>query len=259
MSRLFLIPTPLGNINKDDAGYSQPPILNSQFSILNSLRHFIVENVRTARRALRLMGYTASFDDTVFFELNEHTPDEALASFLEPLAEGHDMGLMSEAGVPCIADPGARIVALAQKMSAGHRPILNSQFSIEIVPLVGPCSIILGLMGSGFNGQNFAFLGYLPFDAKQRQETLKRIEQGIFRHDQTQILIETPYRNNKLLAELATKMPPETLICVARDLTLPTQSIRVLPARQWLQQKSTTGGSPEDLNKHYCVFLLYKS
>ena len=246
MSRLFLIPTPLGNINKDDAGYSQPPILNSQFSILNSLRHFIVENIRTARRALRLMGYTASFDDTVFFELNEHTPDEALASFLQPLAEGHDMGLMSEAGVPCIADPGARIVALAQQFS-----ILNSQFSIEIVPLVGPCSIILGLMGSGFNGQNFAFLGYLPFDAKQRQETLKRIEQGIFRHDQTQILIETPYRNNKLLAELATKMPPETLICVARDLTLPTQSIRVLPARQWLQEEI-------DLNKHYCVFLLYK-
>ena len=245
MSRLFLIPAPLGNINKDAASCLH--IHTFTHSSIQDIRHFIVENVRTARRVLRLMGYTASFDDTVFFELNEHTPDEALASFLEPLAEGNDMGLMSEAGVPCIADPGARIVALAQ------------QRSIEVVPLVGPCSIILGLMASGFNGQNFAFLGYLPFDIKQRQETLKRIEQGIFRYDQTQILIETPYRNNKLLAELATKMPPETLICVARDLTLSTQSIRTLPARQWLQNNNTTCGSPDDLNKHYCVFLLYKS
>lgn len=238
MSRLYLIPAPLGNINKDAA-----PELSTQNSelktLLPSLRHFIVENIRTARRTLRLMGYTASFDETVFHELNEHTSEEAIASYLNPLAEGHDMGLMSEAGVPCIADPGARIVALAQ------------QRGIEVVPLVGPCSLILGLMASGFNGQNFAFHGYLPFDAKQRSALLARIEQGIFRHDQTQILIETPYRNNKLLAELASKMPAETLICVACDLTLPTQSIRTLPARQWLD-------TPLDLNKHYCVFLLYK-
>ena len=113
-------------------------------------------------------------------------------------------------------------------------------------------------MASGFNGQNFAFLGYLPFDARQRQEALARIEQAIFRHNQTQILIETPYRNNRLLAELATKMPPETLICVATDLTLPTQSIRVLPARQWLQPPTANSQQPPDLNKHYCVFLLYK-
>lgn len=234
MAALFLIPAPLGNINKD-AEPAQCTGID-----LGRCRHFIVENIRTARRSLRHMGYTASFDETVFFELNGHTPEESIASYLKPIAEGYDVGLMSEAGVPCIADPGARIVAIAR------------QQGIRVVPLVGPCSIILGLMASGFNGQNFAFLGYLPFDTRQRQETLTRMEQGIFRHDQTQILIETPYRNDRLLAELASKMPKETLICVACDLTLPTESVTTLPARQWLE-------NPPDLNHHYCVFLLYKN
>lgn len=234
---LLLFPVPIGSDEIDRC----IPAYNCE--MLNTCRHFIVENTRTARRSLKRMRYTGVIDETEFWELNEHTTEKELATLNERLLaldrQGGNVGIMSEAGVPCIADPGARVVAHAQ------------QHGITVVPLVGPSSLLLGLMASGFNGQNFAFRGYLPIEPRKRQRVLSDIVQGIFRNDQTQILIETPYRNNKLLAELAATMPPEALICVACDLTLPTQEIRTLPARRWL-------ALPPDLNKRYCVFLLYK-
>ena len=234
---LLLFPVPIGS---DETDRCIPPY---NCEMLNTCRHFIVENTRTARRNLKHMGYTGAINQTEFYELNEHTTEKELSTLNAQLStlnsQGLNIGLMSEAGVPCIADPGARVVAYAQRNG------------IPVVPLVGPSSLLLGLMASGFNGQNFAFRGYLPIEPRKRQRVLSDIVHGTFRNDQTQILIETPYRNNKLLAELAATMPPEALICVACDLTLPTQEIRTLPARRWL-------ASPPDLNKRYCVFLLYK-
>lgn len=204
-----------------------------------SLRYFIAENVRTARRFLRRCDPAIEIDPLVFFTLNTHTRPEQLAEMLAPMAEGHDMGLISEAGCPAIADPGADIVALAR--GRGYR----------VVPMVGPSSIILGLMSSGFNGQSFAFCGYLPIDARRRAERLKTMEHRIRREDQTQIFIETPYRNNRLIAELAKTMPGDLRLAAACNLTAPDASTTVLTLGEWARRKY-------DYDKRPTIFLLYK-
>ena len=233
MAKLILFPVPIGS---DDPDTSLPPYNRE---LLNTCHTFIVENIRTARRNLIRMGYTAPIDDVTFFELNEHTPSLDISHYLDPIAQGENIGLMSEAGIPCVADPGNLITSMAQRNG------------IEIMPLIGPCSIMLALMASGFNGQNFTFNGYPPIDEKKRATLLHTLEQRIHRDNQTQIFIEAPYRNDKLLQFLATHLQPITRICVATDITLPTQYIRTRLARQWRTD-------PPQLNKRPTIFLLYK-
>ena len=233
MAKLILFPVPIGSDNPDT---SLPPYNRE---VLNTCHIFIVENTRTARRHLKMMGYTTPLDDVTFLELNEHTSPFEIAHYLDPIAQGHDIGLMSEAGTPCVADPGSLITAMAQRNG------------IEILPLVGPNSIILALMASGFNGQNFTFNGYPPIDEKSRNALIRTLEQRIHRDNQTQIFIEAPYRNDKLLHFFASRLQPITRICVACDITLPTQYIRTRLARQWLT-------APPELHKRPTIFLLYK-
>ncbi len=232
-AKLILFPVPIGDSPVDLA----LPTYNRD--MLNTCRYFIVEDTRTARRNLKRMGYDGNIDETIFLELNEHTAETDILHYLDPVAEGHNVGLMSEAGLPCIADPGSLITAMAHRQG------------IEILPLVGPSSIFLALMASGFNGQNFAFNGYPPIDGNKLAVSLKNIETHIYRDSQTQIFIEAPYRNDKLLAFFAARLMPTTRICVACDLTLPTQYIRTRMARLWLTD-------PPQLHKRPAIFLLYK-
>ena len=185
------------------------------------------------------MDRSINIDELTFFELNQHTNLNEISSFLEPLRQGHDMGIISEAGCPAIADPGADVVALAQKEG------------IRVVPLVGPSSIFLSLMASGFNGQSFAFHGYLPIEKKQRSEKLKQLERRVYGEQQTQIFIETPYRNNQLVLELIQTLQPNTKLCIAVDITAPTESIKTKTLAQWKKQL------PE-LHKRPCIFLIYQ-
>lgn len=212
---------------------------------LDSCRTFIVEDLRTARRNLHLMGYGFPLEETQFFELNEHTDAADIAHYLDDAFDGRNVGLMSEAGLPCVADPGTLITDMAQRRG------------IEIVPLVGPSSLLMALMASGFNGQNFAFNGYLPYDKSRRAAALRQMEQRIYREHQTQLLIEAPYRNDKLLAELARTLQPTTRICVACDIMLPTQFIRTMDARRWTEPP-LADGVPVTFNKRNTVFLLYQ-
>ncbi|MCH5346997.1 MAG: SAM-dependent methyltransferase [Muribaculaceae bacterium] len=202
------------------------------------VRHYIVENVRTARRFLRRCDPAAAIDEMAFSVLNRHTTAEEISMMLDPMADGHDMAVISEAGCPAIADPGADVVAIAQ--ARGYR----------VVPLVGPSSIIMSLMGSGFNGQSFAFLGYLPIDARERTERLKEMERRIKVERQTQIFIETPYRNNRLIAELVKALPGRVLLCVASDITGPAQSIVTRPLSWWAKARYNYDKIPT-------IFLLY--
>lgn len=236
--KLILFPVSIGaEIEASLPAYNQ--------AWLNRCHIFIVEEVRTARRNLIKMGYQHPMDEVTFLELNEHTREEEMADYLDPIEQGEHIGLMSEAGMPCIADPGSLITRKAQLLG------------IEMVPLVGPSSLLLALMGSGFNGQNFAFAGYLPIDAAERQSRLRTMEQRIYKESQTQIIIEAPYRNDKLLKELSSKLQPTTLICVACDIMLPTQYLRTLPARQW-GVLLDDADKPLSFHKRPAIFLLYR-
>ena len=201
---------------------------------------FIVEELRTARRLLRKIGYKKSFDEVTFFVLNEHTTDEELKDCLLPVKEGKDIFLMSEAGLPCVADPGSKAVLLAQRQD------------IDIVPLTGPSSIYMSLMASGFNGQNFSFLGYLPVKDSDREKRLRQIEERCYRENQTQIFIEAPYRNDKMFASMMKVLNNDTLLCIATDITSPYQSIKTRRISDWKKQKDFTIG------KKNTIFLLYK-
>ena len=192
----------------------------TNIALIREVKYFVVEELRTARRFLKACDKSIDIDSLQFSVLNEHTSPGEVEAMLGPALEGFDIGIISEAGCPAVADPGADLVAAAQRKG------------VEVVPLVGPSSILLALMASGFNGQSFTFEGYLPIDAGRRSEALNRIIAGARRHH-THIFIETPYRNNKLVSELATKLPAEMLMCVAADITGPTQSIRTMPAREW--------------------------
>lgn len=231
--KLILFPVPIG---ADDIALSLPA---ANQELMASCRTFIVEELRTARRFLKKAGYPHPIDDTVLFELNEHTSPEDIGGYLDAINRGENMGLLSEAGLPCVADPGAMITRIAQRRG------------IEVVPLVGPSSLMLALMASGFNGQSFAFNGYLPVDKAKRATAIRRLEERLHREHQTQLFIEAPYRNNQLLEALANTLSPQTMICVASDLTLPTQQIRSFTAAAWRKEREHF-----NLHKRNTVFLI---
>lgn len=230
---LYLIPTVLGTCAIDAV------IPAENMRIIRHIRHFIVENIRTTRRYLRQIDPAFDIENSVFTELNRHTEPAAIAPMLQPLLDGYDVGVISEAGCPAIADPGANIVAIAQERG------------LRVQALVGPSSILLGLMASGFNGQNFAFNGYLPIDKNARLHRIKELEHRAMVEGQTQIFIETPYRNTMLVADLARVLQPRTLLCIAAGLTTPNEKVRTLPARLWMQQ------SLDFLHKTPAIFLIF--
>lgn len=229
--RLYLFPVPMGDTPVADV----VPARNIE--LLRSVRYFVVENLRSARRFLRAASRDIVIDDLHFEELSEHTPSTAVEAMLAPLAEGFDVGVVSEAGCPAVADPGADLVAAAQRRG------------YEVVPLVGPSSILLSLMGSGSNGQSFTFHGYLPIEAAARSRAIRDMEREARRHSRTQIFIETPYRNNRLLAELTAALAPDTRLCVAADITGPRQSIITRTAARWREARC-------DYSKIPAIFLI---
>lgn len=230
---LYLIPVQLSD---GDLTQVLPQV---NFALVREIRHFVVENVRSARRFLKKCDRDINIDALTFYELNRHTKPEEVESFLAPLVHGEPVGVISEAGCPAVADPGADLVAIAQRKG------------LRVKPLVGPSSILMGLMGSGFNGQSFAFVGYLPIEAGARARKLKEMEQRIAREDQTQIFIETPYRNASLLADLVKHLPQQLRLCVASDITGPAEQIITRTIGQWAAR-------PEKLEKVPTIFLLYK-
>ncbi len=233
MPNLYLIPTTLGESSLERI----MPTFNYQ--IINDLQYFVVEDIRTARRFLKKVNREIDIDKLTFFILNQHTSPQELSSFLKPMFEGHNMGIISEAGCPAIADPGADVVAIAQ------------QNNFNVVPLIGPSSILLSLMASGFNGQSFAFVGYLPIQPTDRSKMLRKLESRAISEDQSQIFIETPYRNMKLLEEIIQTCQPSTRLCIAVDITLDTEFIKTKTVKDWKTQLP-------DLNKRPCIFLIYK-
>lgn len=230
---LYLIPVTLG----DTPLHNVLPQYNSD--IIAGIRHFIVEDIRSARRFLRKVDAQFDIDGSQFFELNKHTSPEAVAGYLKPLVEGKPMGVISEAGCPAVADPGADVVAIAQRKG------------LKVVPLVGPSSIILSVMASGFNGQSFAFNGYLPIKPDERAKKLRQLEQRVYAEEQTQIFIETPYRNAKTIEDIIAVCRPQTKLCIAANLTCEGEYARTRTVKEWK-------GKVPDLSKIPCIFLLYK-
>ena len=230
---LYLLPVTLGDtpIEKVLPSYNREIILN--------INHFIVEDVRSARRFLKKVDSSVDIDRLTFYELNKHTRPEAVSGYLQPLVEGNSMGVISEAGCPAVADPGADVVAVAQRKG------------LKVVPLVGPSSIILSVMGAGFNGQNFACNGYLPIEPGERTRRLKELESRVYQENQTQLFIETPYRNRKLMEDILHICRPQTRLCIAANITCEGEYIRTRTVKEW------KGHLPE-LDKIPCIFLIYK-
>lgn len=231
MSKLYLIPSPLGD--NDPAEVLPQPVL----AMLPQLSCFVVEEVRTARRFLSRAGLRGHIDELEFHTLNEHTT-EAEVEALAELFTRTDVGLISEAGLPAVADPGAALVALC------HRK------GIEVVPFVGPSSLMLALMASGLNGQTFAFCGYIPAKTEERRTALLALEKRSSRLKESEIIIETPYRNDAMLSDMLRILSPSTRVCVAADITLPTQTIRTMSVAQWRRQEAFSVG------KRPCVFII---
>lgn len=230
---LYLIPNLLGDTPVEQV---LPPY---NHEIIMGIRHFIVEDVRTARRFLKLVDRSIDIDQLTFYTLNKHTNPEEVASMLKPLEEGSPMGVISEAGCPAVADPGADVVAIAQRKG------------LQVIPLVGPSSIILAVMGSGFNGQSFAFNGYLPIEPEERIKVLKKLEQRAYTENQTQLFIETPYRNAKMMADILKACRPQTHLCIAAGLTTKDEYIKTRTVKEWI-------GHLPQLEKKPCIFLIYK-
>jgi 16S rRNA (cytidine1402-2'-O)-methyltransferase len=228
--KIYLIPSFLGEDNTD--------IIPQQIKdVVQTLDVFIVEQARTARRYLRAIGFKKNFDTEVaIYEMDKHAKSVSYDTLLKDISIGKSVGVISEAGSPCIADPGNEVVAHAHKRG------------IEVVPLVGPNAILLALIGSGFNGQQFTFNGYLPLTTPERIKKIKQLEAGLG-NGTTQLFMETPFRNQKLLDELVRTCHPDTKLCIACDLTLPTQFIRTQKIADWKK-------SPPNLHKRYCVFVL---
>lgn len=229
--RLYLIPSPLGD--NDPAEVIPAPVLNS----LEGFRTFVVEEVRTARRYLSRAGLKGKIGELEFHELNEHTDAATVEGYLKLFDNGNDVALISEAGLPAVADPGAQLVALAH----AH--------GITVVPAVGPSSLMLALMASGLNGQSFAFCGYIPAKTEERRSRLRTLEKVSAQLKQTQILIETPYRNDSLFADILSVCSAATKVCVAADITLPDAYIKTMKVAQWKKAGLQIGKRP-------CVFLI---
>ena len=228
---LYLLPVTLG----ETAIETVLPSYNKE--IIGGIKHFIVEDVRSARRFLKKEDI--DIDSLTFYVLNKHTSPEDISGYLKPLQSGMSMGVISEAGCPAVADPGADVVAIAQSRN------------LKVVPLVGPSSIILAVMASGFNGQSFAFHGYLPIEQIDRVKTIKYLEQRIYNENQTQLFIETPYRNNKMAEDLLRNCRPQTKLCIAANITCEEEYIKTKTIKEWQ-------GKLPDLSKIPCIFLIYK-
>jgi len=228
---LYLIPNSLGT---DDPGIFLPPSVRS---LIPELRYLIVENRRNARRYLKRVDRSIDIDRLTFFELNKHTPPREIPSFLHPLHEGHSVGMISEAGLPGVADPGAVVVRLAHEAF------------VPVKPLTGPSSLMLALMASGLNGQSFRFTGYLPVKRAERVKAVKELEQRAKKQDETQIFIETPYRNEALLEDILASCHGATNLCIAADLTLDGEMVKTQPIGEWRKKKPA-------LHKRPAVFLI---
>ena len=231
--KLYLIPSPLGD--NDPAEVIPGPTLE----LLKRISTYVVEEARTVRRYLSRAGLKGHIEELRMVELNEHSTSEEVEAMLSLFDDGCDVGLISEAGLPAVADPGAALVELC------HRK------GIEVVPQVGPSSLMLALMGSGLNGQSFAFRGYLPAKTDERRTAIREVEKLSGSLHQTQIFIETPYRNDSLLADLLQCLNPSTRLCIAADLTLERQTILSKSVGEWKKSGFTVGKRP-------CVFLILK-
>lgn len=230
---LYLIPVTLGNTPIEQV----LPAYNKQ--VICNIRHFIVEEVRTARRFLKQVDRDINIDELTFYPMGKHADAASFSKYLDALRNGEDMGVISEAGCPAVADPGADVVAIAQ-----HE-------GLKVVPLVGPSSILLAVMGSGFNGQSFAFHGYLPIAPTDRAKRLKQLESRSAAEHQTQLFIETPYRNHKIIADILSACNPRTRLCIASGLTTEKEYICSKTVKEWKQV------SPPDLNKIPTIFAIY--
>ena len=242
---LYLIPNTLGSTEHSDDALAH--IIPEQVRATTArLDYFVAENAKTARAFLKLIAIkhplAKPLQEITIAELNVNTPAAALAGLLAPLLAGQDAGLVSEAGVPAVADPGADLVRLAH------------QHGITVKPLVGPSSLLLAVMASGLNGQSFAFNGYLPTDAALRAKRIKELETRSRNEKQTQLFIETPYRNAAMLEALVAQCQPGTLICVATDLSLESESIKTLSGAKW--KSLLAAGKAPDFHKKPTVFLL---
>lgn len=230
MGKLYLIPSPLGDCEPSEV--LPAPLLET----LPKISIFVVEEIRTARRFLSRAGLKGHIEELEFHELNEHTGQAEVESYASLFKRG-DVGLISEAGLPAVADPGAALVALCHRID------------VEVVPFVGPSSLMMALMSSGLNGQSFAFLGYIPAKTDERRTALKNIEKQSAAHRQTQIFIETPYRNDSMLADLLQICAPTTKVCIAANITMPDAYIKTRTVAQWRSSNITIGKRP-------CVFLI---
>lgn len=231
---LYLIPVTLGETSIEQV---LPPY---NHEVIMGIRHFVVENIRSARRFLRQTDKAFPIDDCTFFEMGKHADEKQFSQYLQPLREGKPVGVISEAGCPAVADPGADIVRIAQREG------------LRVVPLVGPNSMIMAVMSSGLGGQSFAFNGYLPVDASDRAKRLKAIESRAWTEGQTQLFIETPYRNEKMFQALLSTLRPQTRLCIAAGITTADEYIRTLPISEWKKMKLP------DLSKIPAIFLINK-
>lgn len=230
---LYLIPVLLGETTIERV----IPEFNNK--IVSDLKFFIVENIRSARRFIKKCNPEIDIDSLTFYELNKHTNKKDIESFLIPMISGNNMGIISEAGCPAIADPGAEVVAIAQ--NKGYK----------VVPLVGPSAILMAIMASGFNGQSFAFHGYLPIDLTKRINKIKQLELQAYKEDQTQLFIETPYRNRKLAENIIDNCKPQTKLCIAMNITCDDEWIMTKSIKSWK-------GNLPDMHKNPTVFLIYR-
>lgn len=230
---LYLIPVLLGDTSVERV----IPEFNKR--IVSELKFFIVENIRSARRFMKKCDPGIDIDSLTFYELNKHTNKKDIEGYLAPMKSGNSMGVISEAGCPAIADPGAEVVAIAQKKG------------YKVVPLVGPSSLLMAVMASGFNGQSFAFHGYLPIDSSKRVSKIKYLEMQSYKDDQTQLFIETPYRNQKLAEDIIENCKPNTQLCIAMNISCDDECIVTKSVKSWK-------GNLPDMQKTPTVFLIYR-
>ena len=228
----YLIPVTLGNTDIEQV----LPAYNHD--IIMQLRHFIVEDIRSARRFLRKVDREFPIDDSTFMEMGKHADTQRFSQYLEPLRHGESIGVISEAGCPAVADPGADVVAIAQREG------------LRVIPLVGPSSMILAVMSSGLGGQSFAFNGYLPVEPAERAKRIKALEQRAWNEGQTQLFIETPYRNQKMFQSLLGALRPQTRLCIAAGITTSEEWIKTLTVEKWKKQVLP------DLSKVPAIFLI---
>ncbi|MCW0484158.1 SAM-dependent methyltransferase [Gaoshiqia sediminis] len=231
MANLYLIPLTLGESELNTV------IPDHHREIIHSISHFVVESIRTARRFLKKMDQAIDIDSLHFYELNKHTDKNQLHAYLDPIKTGLHVGVMSEAGCPGVADPGAEVVRIAHEKG------------IRVIPLVGPSSILLAMMASGMNGQNFAFNGYLPIKKDEKAKQIGLLEKRIYTENQSQLFIEAPYRNLQLLDDLLANCQPHTKLCIACDITLDTEFIKTKSIAEWKKQKP-------DIQKRPAIFVL---